>query len=44
MDASYKIHTQFSPGLLELAYQAILSHELIKRGFEIQTEVILPTI
>ena len=42
VDSAYLIHTHLGPGLLESAYQAILSHELLKRGLKIQTEVILP--
>lgn len=42
VDASYRIHTKLGPGLLESAYQAILTYELDKQGLQIKTEVILP--
>jgi GxxExxY protein len=32
VDAAYKIHKQFGPGLLESVYEAILAAELEKRG------------
>jgi hypothetical protein len=35
VDAAYKIHTQFGPGLLEPAYTAVLSYELTKRGLRV---------
>lgn len=35
VDAAYKIHTRFGPGLLESAYQALLIHELQKRGLSV---------
>lgn len=42
VDAAYKIHTEIGPGLLESAYQALLSHELKKRNLSIKTEVPMP--
>jgi len=36
------IHTEIGPGLLESAYQALLSHELKKRNLSIKTEVPMP--
>ena len=42
VDAAYKIHTIFGPGLLESAYQAILTLELRKRGLNLKTEVLMP--
>jgi GxxExxY protein len=42
VDAAYKIHTKLGPGLLESAYQAILSYELRKRGLQIETETVIP--
>lgn len=38
VDAAYKIHTQFGPGLLESAYQALLVYELKKRGLQVVSE------
>jgi GxxExxY protein len=38
VDAAYKIHTKFGPGLLESAYEAMLVYELRKRGFRVETQ------
>jgi len=35
VDAAYKIHTSIGPGLLESAYEALLSHELGKHGLAV---------
>ena len=32
VDASFKVHQELGPGLLESAYEACLAHELTKRG------------
>jgi len=42
VDAAYKVHKEFGPGLLESAYQACHVYELRKRGRIVQTELILP--
>ena len=42
VDAAYKIHTHFGPGLLESAYQALLVYELQKRGLTVATEQPVP--
>jgi GxxExxY protein len=42
VDAAYKIHKQFGPGLLESAYQACHVYELRKRGRIVQAELTLP--
>ena len=42
VDAAYKIHTQFGPGLLESAYAAVLSYELTKRGLHVVAEYPIP--
>ncbi|MCG3210784.1 MAG: hypothetical protein FOGNACKC_04415 [Anaerolineae bacterium] len=44
VDAAYKIHTKFGPGLLESAYQAMLAYELRQRGFCVATEQPVPLI
>jgi GxxExxY protein len=44
VDAAYKIHTQFGPGLLESAYQAMLAHELRKRGLRVECEKPIPLV
>jgi GxxExxY protein len=42
--AAFKVHTALGPGLLESAYTVALSHELIKMGYEVRTQVGLPLI
>ncbi len=44
VDAAYKVHKQFGPGLLETAYQACHAYELRKRGRIVLTELKLPII
>lgn len=42
VDHSLKIHKALGPGLLESVYQRILSYELRKAGFQVETEVPVP--
>lgn len=42
VDAAYKIHARFGPGLLESAYEAMLAHELQKRGFHVISQQEIP--
>jgi len=42
VDAAYKIHRKLGPGLLESVYEAILYHELRKRGLEAERQVVVP--
>ena len=44
VDAAFKIHSKFGPGLLESAYGICLAHELRLRGFQVDREVPLPII
>jgi GxxExxY protein len=37
-----KIHRALGPGLLESTYEICLVHELVKLGFDVQTQVYLP--
>src|SRR5206468_180927 len=37
-----KVHSHLGPGMLESIYQTCLKHELLKRGFVVQSEVWLP--
>lgn len=39
VDASFQIHRTLGPGLLESAYEAILVHELQKRGLSVAVQV-----
>ena len=42
VDAAYKIHRQFGPGLLESAYEVCMIHELKKRGLKVESQVMVP--
>jgi GxxExxY protein len=42
VDAAYQIHRALGPGLLESAYEAILVHELKKRGLAVAVQVPVP--
>ena len=42
VDATYKVHSQLGPGLLESTYEACLEHELKKRGFAVARQVPQP--
>jgi len=44
VDAAYKVHKQFGPGLLESAYQRCHAYELRKRGRIVQAELKLPIL
>ena len=42
--AIFKVYNALGPGLLESAYEAVLSYELSKTGLNIKTQVPLPLI
>ena len=44
VDAAYKVHKEFGPGLLESAYQVCHAYELQKRGHVVLTELKLPIL
>lgn len=44
IDISYKIHTRLGPGLLESVYEAILFHELTKKGLKVESQKPIPVI
>ncbi|MDR7372792.1 GxxExxY protein [Flavobacterium aquidurense] len=44
VDVCYRIHVKLGPGLLESVYEAILYHELVKRGLNIERQKPLPVI
>ena len=44
VDAAIKVHTDLGPGLLETVYQAVLAHELRKRGLAVEREVPVPIV
>ena len=42
VDATFSVHTELGPGLLESAYEACLSHELRLRGVKHQLQLPVP--
>jgi GxxExxY protein len=44
VDAAMKVHTALGPGLLEGIYEKCLKHELVKRGFNVQSQIWLPVL
>jgi len=42
VDAAFKVHKELGPGLLESVYEACLTHELRKRGLQVETQFQLP--
>lgn len=44
VDVAYKIHVKIGPGLLESVYEALLIHELRKRGLQVEAQKPIPVI
>ena len=44
VDVAVNIHQQLGPGLLESVYEAVLAHELQKRGLRVDRQVPIPVI
>ena len=44
VDAAFKVHKEFGPGLLESAYQQCHVYELRKRSRKFLAEVVLPVV
>ena len=44
VDAAYKIHSAYGPGLLESVYEAIMAHELSKRSLRITRQQPIPLV
>lgn len=42
VDASLKIHRALGPGLFESVYEAVLAHELSRRGLAVARQVAVP--
>ena len=42
VDAAYKVHTTFGPGLLESVYEAVMSEELSRRGLRVVRQQAIP--
>lgn len=43
-DAAVHVHRELGPGLLESVYEAVLAHELRRRGLEVRTQVPIPVV
>ncbi len=44
VDAAIAVHRALGPGLLESVYEAVLAHELSKRGLSVKRQVVVPVI
>ncbi|HYE61565.1 MAG TPA: GxxExxY protein [Phycisphaerales bacterium] len=44
LEVSVDVHRRLGPGLLESVYEAVLAHELRKRGFEVAVQTAVPVI
>lgn len=44
VNASYKIHKELGPGLLEKVYEVCMAHELRKAGFHVIRQVNIPIV
>jgi GxxExxY protein len=44
VDSAIKIHKELGPGLLESAYQEVITYELRLRGLSVECEVPLPIV
>lgn len=42
VDVAFHIHTRLGPGLLESVYEAVMVHELRKRGLRVESQVPVP--
>jgi GxxExxY protein len=42
VDVAFQIHTKLGPGLLESVYEAVMMHELQKRGLHVESQVAVP--
>jgi GxxExxY protein len=44
VDVAFHIHSTYGPGLLESVYQAIMAHELQKRGLTVSKQQPIPLV
>ena len=44
VDCAFQIHVKLGPGLLESVYEAVLEHELLKRGLSVATQQPMPVV
>lgn len=42
VDAAYRVHVTFGPGLLESVYEVVLGHELQIQGLKVERQVPVP--
>lgn len=42
VEASYRVHTQLGPGLLESVYEQVLAYELYQRGLSVKRQHPIP--
>ena len=42
LDAAFHVHTVLGPGLLESVYEAAMTMELRKRGFNVEVQKAIP--
>ena len=44
VNASFKVHKELGPGLLEKVYEVCMAHELSKAGFLVQRQIDIPIV
>ena len=44
LNSAFNIHSSYGPGLLESAYEAILSYELKQKGLDVKRQIAVPII
>jgi GxxExxY protein len=44
VDVAFKVHSAYGPGLFESVYEAIMTHELTKRGLRVSRQQPIPLI
>jgi GxxExxY protein len=44
VDVAYQIHSRLGPGLLESVYEAVMLHEIRKRGMQVDAQVPIPVV
>ncbi len=44
VDASYRVHRELGPGLLETVYETCLAYELRKRGLRLERQFAVPVL
>jgi GxxExxY protein len=42
VNAAYQVHAELGPGLLESAYEACLTYELVNAGLQVSNQIDLP--